>query len=123
MRQEDAQLFLAWFNLRPPRTGVRDVVEVVDGEATGDGFLVLATAVLKGGVHREDRQTTLQLAFLGFKLARGELATTASFQGIFYLCTGSCYECRIECLVEEVGSTYPNLALYVFSYSKHVFEL
>ena len=94
------------------------MVEVVDGEAAGDGFVVLPPPVPEGGVEGEDGQLLLQGRLDGFVLFFGQLAIAALLQSIFYLGTDSGYMSRIEHSVEKFGGTFPNLASYIFSYSK-----
>ena len=123
MSQQDAQLFLACLDFRPLGTWVLYMVEVVNRLSAGDGIFVFATAVLEKGVEGEDREPLLQFRFQGFKLFLGQLATLVGFQGIFYLGTCLRHLGRIECLIKEVGRTFPNLASYLIGYSEHFFDL
>ena len=63
MRHHDTQ-FLCFGNVPiPPFAWVRNVVEVVHGQAARNGFVVLPPPVLEGGVRGENRQTLLELSF------------------------------------------------------------
>ena len=77
MRQLDAQLLLAWLNLRPSSARILYVVQVIDGKSAGNGILVLPTAVLEHGMEGDDGQLLLQLRLDGFILFLRYLTATA----------------------------------------------
>ena len=62
MSKHNAKLVDAGSNAFPTFTRIRDVAEVVHGEAARDGFLVLATTLLEGGMKGENRQFLLHQA-------------------------------------------------------------
>ena len=41
------------------------MVQVINAQSAGDGFVVLSPSVLKGGMESDDGQALLQLAFQG----------------------------------------------------------
>ena len=94
------------------------MVEVIDTQSARDGIIVLPATVLEYGVEGEDREFLLHLRLNGFILVLGKFPIAALLQGIFYLGTDSGHARRIEHSVEKFGGTFPNLASYIFSYSK-----
>ena len=123
MRQQDAQLLTAGFNLRPLGPWVLYMVEVIDGHSAGDGIIVLAAAVLEHGMEGKDGELLLQGRLDGFVLFFRYFSATALFECVFYLGTRLCHLHRVECRIQEVGRTFAHLATYIFCYSKHFFDV
>ena len=119
VRHHNSQFLLTRFYLLPFRPWIGDVVNIVDGESAGDGLLVLPPSVLEGGMKGSDGQQFLQFPLQGFIFLLGQLAPSAPLQGILQFGTSLRHRGRIQHLVEQFGSTFPNLALDVISYSKH----
>ena len=81
MSQHDAQLGDAGSDAFPTFKRIGDVVEVVHGEAARDGFLVLTTTILKGGMKGENRQFLLHPALQCLEFLLRHFALLMLLQG------------------------------------------
>ena len=119
MSKHDTQFLGSFLDRIPLRPRILNVVKIVDGETARYRIVILSSSVFESGMKRKDRQFLLQVRLDRFIFFFVDFTPTAFFECVFYLCTYSRYMSRIESLAQEVGRTYPNLASYIFCYSKH----
>ena len=82
------------------------MVFVVDGEPGWDGIGIETTAILEGGMGREDGQLRLQVGLHRLIVFGRNLPTASALQRILYLCADVLHSATPGSLVEELGGAW-----------------